>query len=224
MQGEIVKTELENEARTWTDRAKALVINSSEDAQRAAEMLAAIKGLRGKIDEVFDPVIKRAHEAHKTAIAAKKSVEAPLIEAERIVKSHLGQWQAMEERRRREEEARLALLAKQQEEELLLAEALAAEEAGHMDIAEEIISTPILAPAIRVAPARVDGVSFRDIWSAEVIDLFALVKHVATHPSMIHLVTPNMTALNAMARAQKAALDIPGVRAVATKAVAGRAS
>ena len=226
MSGEIINQEqLQREVMTWPERAKALAIRDAAGAQEAAAMLTCIKGLRKRIDETFDPVIKRAHEAHKAAVAAKKSVEAPLTEAESIIKRGLSAWQAEEDRRRREEEARLAAIARREEEERRLAEALHAEAMGEPDLAEAIISEPVVAPVVRVAPTpKINGVSFSQVWSAEVIDMAALVRFVAINPAMINLVQPNLTALNAMARAQKSALNIPGVRAVASRVVSGRSS
>jgi hypothetical protein len=59
---------------------------------------------------------------------------------------------------------------------------------------------------------RVEGVSFRDNWRAEVTDKVAFVAAIAARPDLVNLVDPNVAALNHLARAYKGALDIAGVR------------
>jgi hypothetical protein len=77
-------------------------------------------------------------------------------------------------------------------------------------------------PVVQVATEtpKVDGVSSRDLWSAEVTDLLMLVRYVAEFPEFIHLLKPNQTAINSMARGQKERLMIPGVQAVKKTVVA----
>src|SRR5262249_42993600 len=66
-----------------------------------------------------------------------------------------------------------------------------------------------------VAPnvtARVEGLSFRENWRAEVVDQAAFVAAIASRPELVNLVEPNLGALTHLARAYKSALSIPGVR------------
>lgn len=219
----VAQEELKRESISILDRARALVVDGDQAAQEAGAILKAVREMRKKVAEVFDPVIERAHQAHKAAVAAKRSVDDPLAGCEQTIKTKLAAWQAEEERKRREEEARLRELIRQQEEERLLAAALEAEAMGDAELAAAIIEEPVAPPVVTVAkPAPPSGVSFREDWSAEVVDLMALIRHVAQTPSLVNLLAPNQTALNAMARAQKSALSLPGVRAVSRKTVVGR--
>jgi hypothetical protein len=65
--------------------------------------------------------------------------------------------------------------------------------------------------AVDGAP-RVEGVSFRENWRAEVVDKAAFVVAVASRPELVNLVDANPAALGHLARAHKSALDLPGVR------------
>jgi hypothetical protein len=76
-------------------------------------------------------------------------------------------------------------------------------------------------PPVAAAP-RVEGVSFRDTYTAEVFDLMALVRAVATGLAPITLLQVNTTALNGMARALKNALALPGVRVISGRVAAVR--
>ena len=72
------------------------------------------------------------------------------------------------------------------------------------------------APVIQVAPevSKVQGVSTAKRWTAEVTDKLKLIQFVAVNPAWQHLLEPSMKDLNALARAQRQALQIPGVASV----------
>ena len=217
-------TELVMQVETWPDRAKALTVRDDAAYMTAGNLLLDIKGLRKQIDDTFDPIIKKAYEAHKAAVAAKRGVEAPLEEAENVIKAGMGNYNRVKEARLREEEARLAAERRKQEEEARLAEAVALESAGDAEAAEAVLAQPIIAPVVKIPnEARVAGISHRENWRAEVIDVLALVRFIAQRPEFVNLVMPNMPALNSLAKAQRSALNVPGVRAVSEAVVAARA-
>jgi len=141
-------------AMTVPERARAIEIRDNESYMRAGEMLTAVKGLLKEIDAAFDPICKRAHEAHKEALNQKRRAAEPLLEAERILKKGIADYQAELERRRREEEDRLR-------EEARLAAAIA-----------EILEEPVAAPVVHVPPAapKLAGVSARKVWKYRVVD------------------------------------------------------
>src|SRR5690606_14674102 len=93
----------------------------------AAELLKGIKALRGKIAETFDPHIKRAHEAHKALVKDKATAEAPLTEAEGVLKKTLVAYQQEQEAIQRAEARRLEEEARKAEEARRLEEAAAIE-------------------------------------------------------------------------------------------------
>lgn len=214
--------ELEGQALTWPERAREVSIATEADYEAAAELLTAIKALRGKIAESYDPIIKAAHRAHKEAVSAKKKVEEPLAEAEREIKGRMAAWYEEQERQRREEQRRLEEEARRREEDERLAEAEALEAAGDSDGAERALSeeSPVLATAPAPPPPRAKGVAMRETWSAEVVDLMALVRAVADGTAPATLVQANTTALNGMARSLRGDMKVPGVRVRKTMNVA----
>ena len=107
--------EITERALTVPEKAKAIIIQSNDDFIKAGEILTVIKSLRKEIDATFDPIIKKQLEAHREAIAQKKKVDAPLIEAEGIIKPRMAAWNTEQERIRREEEDRLREIARKQE-------------------------------------------------------------------------------------------------------------
>ena len=159
-------------ALTVPELARTIEIRDNESYMRAGEMLTAVKGLLKEIDAAFDPICKRAHDAHKEALNQKKRAAEPLLEAERILKKGIADYQAELERRRMEEEARLREEARKREEEARLAAAIAAEKEGEKELAEQILEEPVAAPVVHVPPAapKLAGVSARKVWKYRVVN------------------------------------------------------
>lgn len=224
--------EVKAEALAWPARAKALKVTDSASYTAAAETLQGIKALRGRIADTFDPHIKRAHEAHRALCKEKNDAEAPLLEAESLIKRTLSDYSVEQERLRREEQRRLEEQARQEEETRRLEaaaalerEAVATDSAELLDEAMQTLETPQpVAPVfVPKATPRVSGIVHRDSWSARVVSPIALIRFVAQHPEHLNLLTPNHTALNALARSMKQHLQIDGVQAVNTPTVASTA-
>jgi hypothetical protein len=120
------RDKLPQKANAFVERARSLQVIDDATYVRASQQLVAIKSLRGEADAAFDPIITDAHKAHKTALEQKKKVEAPLIEAEGLLKRSMSGYvmeqermRAEEERRLREEAERLAREERQREIEAL---------------------------------------------------------------------------------------------------------
>jgi hypothetical protein len=224
---EMPATELMQRATGWPARARSLAIDSQEALELAADELAAVKALLSEVDATFDPIVKKAFETHKEAVAQKKRHRQPLEEAELIFKGAIAGYHSrqgllrLQEQKRLEEEAR-ARQAEELEREIEQAEA---EGASSAEVAAIIQREEARPPAPVVAPQTVRpvaGVSMREMWAAEVTNLLSLVRYVANNPQFVGLLTPNMTAINGMARSLKTAMRIPGVRAYSTTGVASR--
>jgi len=215
------QTELTAIAKTWPETARSITIDSEWGYEEAAGLLKGIKALRNEAGEVFDPIVSAAHHAHKEAVAAKKGVEAPLIEAERILKSGMARYSDEQERIRREEQRRIDSISRKAAEEERLATAVALEEAGETEAAEQVIEAPVLAPVVILPPAtpKVSGISSAVTYKAKVVDLYALVCYISENPALIHLVKESQTDLNGMARRQKEAFGLPGVEVVAERSI-----
>lgn len=224
---EVTTSELAQQAITWPERARSLKISDQATYEIACEELKGIKGLRAQVEEAFGPIVKKAYEAHREAVLQRKKADAPLDEAEGILKQSIATWQTEQERVRREEQRRLEEEARRKQEEELEQQIEQAEAEGAS--AAEVEAIIERAPAMPAAPvvaaptiAPVSGVSTRETWAAEVTDLAAFIKHVAAHPEHSALLLPNMTAINQMARALKSAMKIPGVRVYSSSTVAVR--
>lgn len=227
-----VDTTIREQALSWPEKARAAAVTDPSSYQSAGELLLGIKALRKQIDATFDPIIADAHKAHKTAVDQKRQVEAPLTEAETILKRALVAYDQEQERLRREEQRRLEEAARQRAEAEALERAAALEREGRefgdascLEEAEAIVEQALTAPPPPIAPVekatpKVAGIAMRTDWSCQCVSLIELVKFVATHPQHVNLLQFNQTAGNQLARAMREQLRIPGVRAVPTQRVA----
>lgn len=224
-----VAVALFEEVRSIVEQAKSVEIKDGLSYVAAAEFVKTIKGLREKVDSAHDPVISHWHSKHKEALTDKKKDEQPLIEAEVILKKKILAYQAEEERKRREEEERIRKeneerIRKQAEEEnLKRAQELA--ERGDLEGAAEAIDAKVEIPVIPVKVEstlpKVEGISSRKLFKAEVVNLKLLIEAIAAGHVPIEAVEANMTFLNAQARAfKKEGTLYAGVRIVSEGSLA----
>jgi hypothetical protein len=207
-------------------RVRAIEVIDTDSYQLAGGMLKGIKALRKRIAESCDPVIEKAHETHKAACKQKRDHEAPLIEAERLLKERIGAYDEKIDRDRRLEDARLAAEARAVEETARLAEAVALEAAGEHGEAERVLSEPMIQtapPVAAIEKPKVAGISSSVVYRAEFTDLPALVRAIASGNAPIALIQPNQSAANQMARALKGEMHFPGIRIVKDRTVSSRA-
>ncbi|MFA6290154.1 MAG: hypothetical protein WC637_00155 [Victivallales bacterium] len=198
------QNEITERALTVPEQAKAIMIRTNDDYVRAGEILLVIKDLRKEIDSFFDPICKKAFEAHKEAVAQKKRADAPLVEAEGIIKPRISAWNAEQEKIRQAEEMRLREIARKEEEERRLQEAIQAEAFGQKEEAAAILDEkPQVAPVIvpKSVP-KVQGISTQKRWTFRI-----------SNPALIprEYLTIDEQKIGAVVRALKDQAKIPGV-------------
>jgi len=166
--------ELEKKVLSLPEMAKEIVITNDDQLFKGNQFLLLIKNKQKEINSVFNPMIQKAHEAHKEAIAQKKKFENPLREAEDYLKSQIAPYLAEKERARREAELRAqrereeAERKAREEEERKLQEAIKAEEEGRIEEAEEILNEEAIEPALKeqIVPekTKLQGTFLRRDW------------------------------------------------------------
>jgi hypothetical protein len=218
-----IEKEIETQAIALRSEALAFQVVDQQSYSLANEFGKRIKAAMKQIDDYCDPVIEAAHQAHKKAVEQKKKFYAPFEEAKKIIdEKQIAWWKAEQERiaiekRKAEEEAR----KKAEEERLRQAQEL--QDAGLTEAAQEALEQPIVIEKVAIdEPIKAGGESYRESWSAEVVDIMALVKAVANGSQPIAYLQPNMTALNSAARTFKGTVQIPGVKIVSSTILARR--
>lgn len=204
---------LQTDILLYPEQAKEIRITDTVSLGTANAFLVSIKKMRKEVSGAFDPIVKKAHDAHKEALETKKRYEEPLIAAELIIKPQISTYMAELARKQREAEE----LAKKAEEERRqkLETAFKADEAGDAEKAEDILKdvTPEVTKAEYIPQPKLTGTSIRKIWKWEVIDL-NLVPRV--------YLQVDSSKIGAAVRSAKGETHISGIRVYSEDSVATR--
>ena len=194
------------------------VIDTDDKYVGAGEMLKGVKGLIAEIGKAFDPIIEKAHLAHKEAISQKRKQVEPLDRIEGFLKIRIAEYLRLREELKEREEARLRRLAEQQEEERRMIEAANLIDQGRDNEASELLEQKIDVGTIAVAetekPVVVMGINSRKIYTAEALDIIVLLRAILDGKAPLQAILVNQVYLNQRARADKEAFNIPGCRLV----------
>ena len=198
--------EISSKALSIIDQGKLVIIKIADDYAKAGELWITIKGIMKQVDESFDPIISKAHAAHKEAVAQKAKIYDPLKAVYVSVKQLMSKYDEAQKEIARKEAARLAEIARKAEEERLLQEAILAEEAGDKEESAAILQEPVYVPPITVqkaTPKLNGGPIYREVTKFEIVEE-ALIPR-------IYLI-PDMVKIGGVVRALKQEANIPGVR------------
>ena len=243
---------LSRECATLKGTIEALQVTDATSFEQMGTLLGTVNARLRAVDELFAPIDRAQIEARRVTLGQRKSLEEPLGAAKRVAGDRMATWQEEQERLRREAERAAERERQRLEDEErqrveretaerlrdaethVLEEAAALEAQGDTVAAARLLEAPVTLdtpvlprpvftpPVAIAAPPKVAGLSFRDNWTAEVTDLLALVKAVASGAQPITLLQANQTTLNGMARALKESMRVPGVRAVNQKGTTDR--
>lgn len=206
--------------------ATTLEVGNAAQYERAGGILCDIKALGKEIAGTFDPIIAKAHETHKEALASKKKHQDPLDKAERLIKTKMLAYAEAEREKAEAEKLRLEAIERKRIEDERLASAQEFSDVGLHEEAERFLDAPIVVKEAKVqAEPKVFGIGIKITYKAEVDDFKALVKSVAEGKTPIDALDPNYSVLNAWARkGPEEAPAIPGVRYVKESSMSARAS
>ena len=229
MSTEMLVEELKQEVRPaiapLEAEAEAISIVDQSTYDQACFIAKRAVIARTSIREKLLPAKSSAHAAWKEIVSLENEMLALVTGAERIAKTKIGQWNLKQEDLRRAEQRRLAEEARQREEAEKLEAATAAEAEGASD--EEVSAildepTPEVAVVAPETFQKSSGISTRETWKGEVVNLQVLIRFVANNPQFTNLMRVDQTVLNSLARSQKQLFNMPGARAVKSVGVAVR--
>lgn len=207
---------IEKETSEVVLTAKAITINTQEDLEQATEITKKIKEANKKVAEYWKPIKNQAKKVHSDICNKEKDNLAPLEEAEKILKSKIIFFitEQEEQKRIKEEEARKL---KEAEAFRLLQEAEKLKEEGKQ---EEAIITEVMAQTVDTAVVKVensvkkvDGLSFRTIYKAEIID----DTKVPTSINGMIIRPVDLAQINKLLQTSKGQLKIEGIKVVEEK-------
>lgn len=227
-------------------------IGSAEDYALAADELKSIKSKRNANEDQRTGITGPINAALKSINNLFKVPDELLGQGEALLKRKMLGWDQEQERiraeaQRKADEAAAAqrrileaeALARQQEADAAVKAAAAAEASGNQAAAELaraeaqrkaaevqaattaalVVSAPVVLAAVKTS-----GISTSKKADFEVVDLHALVKHIAQHPELINLLIADSTKLRAYVRGVGMACALPGVRVFETSVMSARAA
>lgn len=221
-----VNVELETKALAILERVPTLQITSQNAYDAACSCLRdEILPSKNAVIAELGAAKEKTFAAHKDACDRYNRFVKPWVSAETGYKLAIGNWEIEQERVRQEEQRRLDTEAHKREEEDRLEAAAAAQEGGATEEEVDAILEEQLPVAAAVATPtfqRAEGIFTRESWRGEVTNKMLLVKFVAANPHFLNLLDVNGPALNALAKAQRTLMNVPGARAVRETSVAAR--
>ena len=233
---------------------RVFAITDPTTYELAAEELKAIKARTASIEAQRTGITKPLNEVLRRINDLFRGPSELLAEAERTLKGKMIAWDqeqariAAEARRKAEEaaaieRARLAdeAAARQREAAEQAAAAIRAQSEGDAQAAElaraaairaqsEATAVATTAQLVTAAPvvaepaAKVKGIATVSKIEFEVVDLHALVKHIAERPELLALIQPDNVKLRAYVRGLGTACALPGVRVFEEKTMRARAA
>lgn len=206
--------EIDSKAISAIEEAKEMPVATRPQYEAAGAFLLVLKDIEKEIGETFDPVIKAAFDAHRAAIAARDKHRTPIVEAEKIVKLKMGDFQKVEEKRIKEEEIRLREAAKKADEADRLVTAQHLIEEGRAEEALILLEGKVETPPIilpETSAPKIKGIITRDVWKFRITDPNKI-------PCEYH--TIDETKIRQVVKATEGKIQIPGVEIYVEKEIA----
>ena len=211
---------LKSEATGVLNAAMSITVMSQHDYEYAGNQRKEIKSVLKNINDYWDPKVNQAYQMHKTLVASKKEMTAPLDRADQIIDTKMGNYRreverlrivAERERLRVEAEARKAA----EEAQRLLDEASQKDELDDDDVAilqmaqADLHNAELLTDVAPVVPesAKMQGITVVKTWKARITD--ESIVPVAIMGAVIRPV--DLSALNKLAAFSGGKVICPGV-------------
>jgi hypothetical protein len=202
------------------------VIVDQSSLNAAGEVIRAADQWLKSVDRIMDPVRDATHKAWKAAIAAQDEFKAPVEKPLKALKAACAKFvaDAKAETERKQHEAD-ELQRKENEAEARRVAAqfrdVGATKAEINEIKQEILAKP--AEEVKPIVEAPTGMSGRMLYSAEVVDMAAFIKHLAQDNFLLTLFAYNAvfkkaieSELRGLASDRKDKYDIPGTKLVKT--------
>ena len=214
----------------FSHNIQALTVHDDETLQEAGSALIQVKTYQKKVKETFGPAKDASYKAYIKVRDLYSKAMKPLEKGELFIKPMIRSYQVEQKRIADEAQRKAEAEAQKEAEDKRLEQARLLEAQGEKKAADVILEIPVVAKAVVLppppTPPKVAGVSMRDHWKAEILDMKALCVAIGAGKASVDYVLPNTQVLDKEARDHKenAFKDIDGVHAVNEQIVSGRAT
>ena len=210
-------SESEEKALALKSKVDSLAVVDQASYDAANSINSEAYRLRKAFHEWFDPIDEASKKQRQATIAQGKKIDEPFDYVIKVTGSKASAWIRAEEEKARETKRIAEEAARKAAEDAQLKAAEELQAAGLTNAATAILEAPTVIPKVSVdEPAKADGVYYTDRYSAEVVDLMALVKAVAAGTVPLRFIEASAAQLNSWARDSRGAEAMPGVRVVKT--------
>lgn len=221
-----ISDEVKEKSASATDLAQTITqvkAETPQDYQHIAGTLREIRRRYKELDQHRKSITIKLDQAKRGIMDLFRNPLNALRAADTYCVAEMRRYDYLLEKAQAEEEARIRE-RQRKERERIERRARQAEEKGREEKAEALRMQSEQVPEISVnaEKPKVEGISYREEWRAEVTDKMALIKAVAEGKAPSALLDVNMKVVNQQARALKTELHYPGVRVFKRKTVASR--
>jgi len=215
-----VAVKAQKDAPLMLKQAEAVVINTQQQYEAAKDMLDIVKGA-WKSNEANRKTIAAPLNLAKAALQDLfRNPLATFKKAESIIKDAMIAYDNKMEAKRIEEQRKIDAKAREEEERKRKELAARAEKwaakgkiAKAEELQEQAEEVEVVAPVVAPKVEKIKGVSFKENWSAIVVDETKVPREY---------LQVNTMALNRIAKATKGSIKIPGVEFKMDKILASR--
>jgi len=197
-------------------------VKNNVSNQSAGLLLREVKGQQANLKMLKDAIVAPLKQSLKAVDDLFRPEETRLSSFEMSLKRGISTFLNEQQRLARLAEARLRD-EHAAEEAKLLARAAKLEERGKLEQAEAVRDSIPSVPVVIADIDKVEGISSRGIWKAEVVSMHDLIVAILAGRAPQEYVMANQPALNTMARTMRKNANVPGVRVYEDKVVAARA-
>jgi len=198
--------ELESKTTSLSIAVNNLIVSNDTQNQKAVELVKIVKSLQDEISNTFDPIVEKAHSAHKEAIKQRDSHIKPLkdheLKIKQLISSYLKSVKVENERLARLQEEKKKSL---EDEALRLIQSNHDGEINDNDIDVVIDSLIDDASSIVTTPKpvyKVPGISQVVSYNAVVIDELIIPREY---------LCVDLKKINKVVRAFSGKIQIPGI-------------
>lgn len=199
--------------------ANAIQVVDAASYTLAGQAWKDLTALEKKVKAYWEEDVANALGVHRALVAKRDAMLKPLAERKRTLTLLMGAWDDQQKEIQRLAQAKAEAEARRIADEATALVAAELEKGGDKAGAAQVLADPVRPAPVVVARETPGGFgnAIRKHWKAEVVDLLALVKGVASGAVPSTAIEANMVFLNNQARAMKELMNYPGVKAVETR-------
>lgn len=166
----IPERELRAQGSALITEAEAIQITSHDQYTAAGQFLVNVAALKRSITAAMKPVKEATHAAHKAATSLENDLLAGPARADVIVRTRMQAYQRAEQLAREKAQREQQEILRKQIEDQRLQQAQTLADAGHVEVAEQLLEAPVVVAPVELPKPTAAGVSVRKIVKFRIID------------------------------------------------------